>query len=223
MCLDPDRRPDEHPRPGCPTRGELRQPVDLHERIDHDPPDASVESRRELGHRFVVAVQGNSARIEASTQGQRELSPGAYVEPQAFVGNPTSDGDGQECLARVVNVGVREGVPPSAATISEVGFVDDVGGSAELSARDRSADTPATVSTPASDLVTFDDQTAASRAFTSAGAVTGKPPGSRASACSDPASCVCTTTSALARSRRADQVRSPARCGWRCTATTEHE
>ena len=95
-------------------------------------PDTGIEGSGQLGDRLVVAVQGDSARLEPGVQGDGELAAGADVEIQTFFSDPARNRRREKRLASVVDIGAREGVEPSPATGAEVVFVDDVGGRAKF-------------------------------------------------------------------------------------------
>ena len=76
---------------GLLARGRVGHPVDLHERVDDDPPDPRVERARDLGVGLVVAVQADVRAGDAGPQRDRELAARGGVDAQALLVHPARD------------------------------------------------------------------------------------------------------------------------------------
>ena len=106
--VHPGGHADHHRRAASRSRGDgVGDPVDLHERVDDDPADARVERPRDLRVRLVVAVQADVRAGDPGAQRDRELAARGGVDAQALLVHPARDRDGQERLARVVDVDAR--------------------------------------------------------------------------------------------------------------------
>jgi hypothetical protein len=109
-----------------PTVGtELREPVDLDEGVDHDPTDAGVQGRGQLGDRLVVAVQQDPVPREACAQRDRQLAAGADVEAESFLLDPPGHGRAEERLRRIEHLSPAERVAVVAAALPQVGLVQE--------------------------------------------------------------------------------------------------
>jgi len=125
---------DAHHHASMPVVGlaEFDDPVQLVQRIDDDPPDSRVQSRRQLVDTLVVAVHADPGRIEPGLQGGRQLTCRTDVERQAFLIDPVGHGAGQERLAGVVDRPALEGVAELSRAMPEVLLVHEIDRAAEL-------------------------------------------------------------------------------------------
>ncbi len=106
--------------------GDLGEPLDLDERVEHDPSDALVHRSAQLGVRLVVAVVADPLRVEARPQRHRQLAGGAHVEVEALLGDPLRDRRAEERLARIEDVVLLEAVAEGSRPRPEVRLVEDV-------------------------------------------------------------------------------------------------
>ncbi len=100
---------DEDLGAGSGLAGDALQPLDLVEGVHDDPADADLHRATQFGHRLVVAVHADAFGRHPRRQGDGQFATGADVELEPLLDHPTGDGLGQQGLARVVDVGVREG------------------------------------------------------------------------------------------------------------------
>lgn len=167
--LDADGDPDLHPLPLPQRLGDVRDPDDLLERVEHDPPHADLDGRTDLVLALVVAVERDALGGHPGGEGGGELPTRTHVEVQPLLLEPPHDGPGEERLPGVEDVGVlAEGLGPGAAAGAEVGLVEEVGGVPNSSARSVTL-SPPTVTTPRSSRSTVRDHTLGSRTLRSAG------------------------------------------------------
>lgn len=125
--LDADGDPDLHPLPPAERLRDVRDPHDLLEGVEHDPPDTGLDGRVDLRGRLVVAVEGDAVGGHPGGQRGRQLTPGADVQIEPLLVQPPHDGTRQEGLARVEHVGVvTERGTPRPRPLPEVRLVDEV-------------------------------------------------------------------------------------------------
>ena len=109
--LDAGGDPHHHAaRPSPASSAISRQPLDLLERVDDDPPDAGLDRAPQLGDRLVVAVEADPGRVETGAQRDGQLAARADVEAEALLGDPARDRRCRGSLAGVVDVDAGEGV-----------------------------------------------------------------------------------------------------------------
>ncbi len=130
--LDAGGHPDHDPG-GRPEVGrDLREALDLRERVHDDPAHAEGDRPAQLGVGLVVAVQPDPRHREAGPLGDAQLSRGADVEAEALLGDPTGDRRAEERLAGVEHVVRRERVAEGARPRAQVLLVQDVRRGVEL-------------------------------------------------------------------------------------------
>lgn len=119
--------------------GGLGHAIDLLEAVDDDRADADGDGAVDLGGRLVVAVEAEPLGVDAGRQRHGELAAGADVDVQAGLGHPARDLDGEERLARVVDLGGGadlgegglQGVAHLGGALPRLPLVDDVERGAE--------------------------------------------------------------------------------------------
>ncbi len=127
-----DARHDADQHPLAAARGHQGgEPGDLPGAVDDDPADAQPQGGTQVGGALGVAVQDEPAGREPRVGGQFQLARGTDVEGQPLLLDPADHGPGEERLARVGDLGVRQRRPPGAGPLAYLLFVDDVGGGAE--------------------------------------------------------------------------------------------
>lgn len=131
--LDADGHPDLYALPLAEPLRDVRDPDDLLERVEHDPPDSGLDGALDLGDGLVVAVEGDAFGGHPGVERDGQLTTGADVEVEPLLLDPAHDGPRQERLSGVEDIGVPpEGVGPGAATGAEVALVEEVGGRPEF-------------------------------------------------------------------------------------------
>lgn len=131
--LHADGDPDLDLLPLAQGLGDVRDPHDLLEGVEHDPPDAGLHGAGDLRDGLVVPVEGDALGSHPGGERGGKLSPGTDIEIQPFFLQPPHDGTREERLPRVEHIGVGpEGGAPGARPRPEVGLVHDVRGRAEL-------------------------------------------------------------------------------------------
>ena len=213
--LDADGHAHHHPRDTPELAGDRRQPLDLVEGVDDDPPDPELHRALELGDRLVVAVEADPRHREAGPLGHRELAAGAHVEAEPLLRDPAGDGRAEEGLAGVEDLPPVEPVRKAAARArksasSSTYAGDPCSATRSVSRRRRPRGRRPTLSAVC-------DHSSGTSALTSPGSRSHAGPRTGTTAWAHPASCARTTcpTSARARRRRAGRGRWPAPCGVR--------
>lgn len=131
--LDAHGDPDLDLLPLAEGLGGVRDPHDLLEGVEHDPPDTGLDGPADLLDGLVVAVEGDALGGHPGGQRGGQFAAGAHVQVQPLLVQPPHDGPGQERLAGVEHIGVRtERGAPGTRAGAEVVLVQDVGGRAEL-------------------------------------------------------------------------------------------
>lgn len=133
MCFHADGDTDLDALPLAEFLGDVGDADDLLEGVEDDTADVCADRPFDLVLGLVVAVEGDA--VGGHTGGERggELATGTDVEVEPLLVQPADDCAGEEGLAGVEDVGVgTEGGTPGAGPRTEVGLVDDVGGSAVL-------------------------------------------------------------------------------------------
>ena len=123
--LDARRHPDHDPGDGQPALDQRLEPVELGERVGHDPPDAGGQGGGQLLVGLVVAVEHDAGRREAGREGDVELAAGRDVEVQSFFGDESHHGRAEERLAGVGDRVGAEGGDVLPAAGPEVRLVVD--------------------------------------------------------------------------------------------------
>jgi hypothetical protein len=160
--LDAGRDAHHDPLPHAGLGSDPAQPLDLDEAVDHDAADPDLDRAAELVDRLVVAVELQPLRRELRPQCDGQLAAGAYVQTQSLFGDPSGDRRTQECLARVVDVGVGERRVPGPGAAAQVVLVEEVRRGAVLASRGRRRTGPPSVRTPSSPVVAPVGQTVGS-------------------------------------------------------------
>ena len=122
----------EHRRPRRTFGCQALEPVELVERVGHDPADAGVERGCELGGRLVVAVEDDPLGREAGVQRDVELPAGGDVEVHPLLRHEACHRDAQERLARVGDAAGAEEAGVLPASPAEVFLVVDEQRGAEV-------------------------------------------------------------------------------------------
>lgn len=113
--------------------GDVGDADDLLEGVENDAPDPDVDGPPNLLFRLVVAVEGDALGGHSGGEGGGELGAGADVEVEPFFVKPPNDGTREESLPGIENIRIlTESIGPGAAAGAEVGFVEEIGGGAEL-------------------------------------------------------------------------------------------
>ena len=100
--------------------------LDFGDRVQDDVPDTDFDRRGQFRDGFVVAVEGNPLRREASVQRDGELAAGGHIEREPFLVDPAGNLAAQEGLGRVAHVvAAAKGGRELAAPGTEVVLVDD--------------------------------------------------------------------------------------------------
>jgi hypothetical protein len=129
--LHADGHPYHHPRLDLAVARDRGQALDLLERVEHDPPDASVDRPGQLRDGLVVAVQPDPLGRHAGGERHGQLPAGTHVEGHALLGEHPDDRLAQKRLAGVEDVGVAERLDEVPAAGAEVRLVQQVHGGTE--------------------------------------------------------------------------------------------
>ena len=130
--LDTDGGAHQDALRAAALEAEPAQPLDLGQRVDHDPGHSGVECGDQLGSRLVVAVQQHPVAGEAGADGDRELAAGADVEAQPLLLDPARDGGAEERLGGVEHHCAAERLAIVPAAAPQVGLVEQKGRAAVL-------------------------------------------------------------------------------------------
>ena len=133
-CVGPVRAwPRRGAAAGNRRIGQVGQPGDLLERVDHDAAHPRVQRAGQLARQLVAAVQGDHLGRDPRRQRDLQLAAGAHVHAEALLGDPAQHAAAAERLGRVEHPGLRpERLPEAAAALPEVGLVADEQRGAEL-------------------------------------------------------------------------------------------
>ena len=101
--------------------GRIGNPNDLLEGVDDDVPHAGSDGGLDLGHRLVVAMEGEVGARHTGAQSYGEFAAGGHIDPEALLGHPPQNGRGAQGLGRIGHlaragscVGLIEGTSPRA-------------------------------------------------------------------------------------------------------------
>ncbi len=117
------RHPHQHPLPG---RRQRRDPVDLVDRVDHDPPHAPADGRLQVVGRLRVAVQQDPLTGEPRGARHGDLARRAHVQRQPLLADPPQHRPAAQRLPRVHDLGLRQHLPEPPAPRPHVGLVQQV-------------------------------------------------------------------------------------------------
>jgi hypothetical protein len=115
-------------RPGSTaSRGtrDICQPIDLGVAVEHHPADPRIDGELQFVHRFVVAVQRDRGRGNAGAEHDREFAGTADVDAEALFGDDLGDRSAEECLTRIEDIGIGEGIGVLPGALAQVVGIQD--------------------------------------------------------------------------------------------------
>src|SRR3954452_4746938 len=104
VCFHPSSCPDHDPRPDLQLLSDSTKAADLVERVDDDPSDGGGQGITQLLGALVIAVQPDSAQIDSGALHDSQLTAGAHIDAEPFLGDPTRNRRTEEGFGGVIDV-----------------------------------------------------------------------------------------------------------------------